>query len=138
MLATHSSLKKNSINDLVSRIQRPILILCDRLEEASKSGVTLNMKYFYAAVKLDIINDCCFSRQSDKILREDFERKSFGDVDNFLVISLLDNMNKISAPAMADILDYRKNLSRQVETILHEHEEPESRKLVDRTVFMNY
>ncbi|KAF7930612.1 uncharacterized protein EAE98_005012 [Botrytis deweyae] len=141
---------KKSINDLVSRIQRPILILCDRLEEASKSGVTLNMKYFYAAVTLDIINDYCFSRQPDNILREDFGRKSFDDVDNFLVISLLnihipylmrfsyslpDNMNKILAPAMADILDYRKDLSRQVESIRHEHEEPESSKLADRTVF---
>ncbi|KAF7959762.1 hypothetical protein EAE96_001371 [Botrytis aclada] len=141
---------KKSINDLVSRIHRPILILCDRLEEASQSGITLNMKYFYAAVTLDIINDYCFSRQPDNILREDFGRKSFDDVDNFLVLSLLnihipylmrfsyslpDNVNKILASAMADILDYRKDLSRQVESIRHEHETPESRKLIDRTVF---
>ncbi|KAF5877740.1 putative cytochrome p450 protein [Botrytis fragariae] len=74
-------------------------------------------------------------KQPDKLLREDFGRKSFDDVDNFLVISLLNNGNKILAPAMADILDCRKDLSKQVESIRHEHEVPKSRKLVDKAVF---
>ncbi|APA10778.1 hypothetical protein sscle_07g055480 [Sclerotinia sclerotiorum 1980 UF-70] len=141
---------KKSINDLVARIQRPILILCDRLEKATKTGEILNMKYFYAAVTLDIINDYCFSREPDNVLRPDFGRKSFDDVDTFLNISLLnihipylmrfsysipDNINKILAPAMADILDFRKDLSRQVETIRDEHRKYQIEKVVDRTVF---
>ncbi|CAD6444312.1 acda6855-de0c-418b-9ce5-107134f7e3bb [Sclerotinia trifoliorum] len=141
---------KKSINDLVSRIQRPILILCDRLEKATKSREILNMKYFYAAVTLDIINDYCFSREPDNVLRPDFGRKSFDDVDKFLNISLLnihvpylmrfsyslpDNINKIMAPAMADILDFRKDLSRQVEAIRDEHGKSQIGKGVDKTVF---
>ncbi|KAI9649135.1 hypothetical protein NHQ30_001702 [Ciborinia camelliae] len=66
------------------------------------------MKYFYAAVTLDIINDYCFSRKPDIILGADFGRKSFDDVDKFLGISLLDNINKILALAMTNILDFRR------------------------------
>ena len=47
------------------------------------------MKYFYAAVTLDIINDYCFSREPDNVLRSDFGKKSFDNVDSFLEVSLL-------------------------------------------------
>lgn len=70
-------------------MQGLIEMLCERLREASKTGETLNMKYFYAAVTLDIINDYCFSKDPDNVLRSDFGRKSFDDVDGFLEVSLL-------------------------------------------------
>lgn len=111
------------------------------------------MKYFYAAITLDVMNNYCFARNTDNVLRSDFGRKSFDDVDSFLEVSLLvcytgavhneadvteyphtlayavhllspriclphselalpnlcqDNINKVLAPAMADILDFRR------------------------------
>jgi hypothetical protein len=70
-------------------MRRPVDILCKRLDEASKNGETLNMKYMYAAVTLDIINDYCFARDPENVLKADFGRKGFDDVDSFLEVSLL-------------------------------------------------
>jgi hypothetical protein len=67
----------------------PITILRDRLDQASKNGETINMKYMYAAVTLGIINDYCFARNPENVKHPDFDRKSFDDVDSFLEISLL-------------------------------------------------
>ena len=79
-------------------MQTLIKVLCDRLEAASQTGETLNMKYFYAALTLDIINNYCFARDADNIVRSDFGRKSFDDVDSFLAISLLVRSSLLSAP----------------------------------------
>ena len=79
-------------------MRRPIDILCNRLEEATKSGETLNMRYMFAAVTLDIINDYCFAREPENVLKSDFGRKSFDDVDSFLGVSLLVS----SRPKLAD------------------------------------
>ena len=68
---------------------RPTEILCKRLEEASRSDDILNMKHFYAAVTQDIINDYCFARDPEYILRSDFGRKSFDDLDSFLEACLV-------------------------------------------------
>ncbi|PGH03869.1 hypothetical protein GX51_03857 [Blastomyces parvus] len=123
---------KKSVNDLFLVMCRPIMIICKRLDEACKTGETINMKYIYAAVTLDIINDYCFARSPENVLKPDFGRKSFDDVDSFAAISLLnihipwlmrlsyslpDRLNKFLAPALADILDYRMDVSRQVENI---------------------
>ncbi|KAA8651302.1 cytochrome P450 [Aspergillus tanneri] len=120
---------KKSVNDLVPEMRRPIAILRERLDQASKNGETMNMKYMYAAVTLDIINDYCFARDPENVTQADFGRKGFDDVDSFLEVSLLnihipwlmrlsyslpDWMNKRLAPAMADILDFRR-----VEAIRH-------------------
>ena len=70
-------------------MKRPIDLLCGRLEEAARSGETLNMKYFYAATTLDIINDYCFARQPENVLKSDFARKTHDDVDGLLKMSLL-------------------------------------------------
>ncbi|KAI9042371.1 putative benzoate 4-monooxygenase cytochrome P450 [Aspergillus affinis] len=107
---------RKSVIDLAPAICRPVEILCERLREACDNRV-LNMKYIFGAVTLDIINDYIFARDPFYIRQVDFGRKTFDDVDSFLKISLLDRVNKILNPAMTDILDFRVELSRQVEAI---------------------
>ena len=67
----------------------PIEILLDRLRSAAQTGETLNMKYIYAAVTLDIINAYCFAHEPFNVRQPDFGRKGFDDVDSFLEVSLL-------------------------------------------------
>lgn len=81
--------------DLLPVMQRPVSILRERLREASMTGETLNMKYMYAAVTLDIINDYCFARDPFYIRQSDFGRKGFDDVDSFLTVSILVSPNSI-------------------------------------------
>ena len=88
----NSFFSKKSVNDLVPSILRPIEMLCKRLEEASRVGETLNMKYFYAAVTLDVMNAYCFARETESVLRPDFNRQFFDDVDGFVEVSLLVNI----------------------------------------------
>ncbi|KAB8210099.1 putative benzoate 4-monooxygenase cytochrome P450 [Aspergillus parasiticus] len=147
---------KKSVNDLVPVMWRPIDILRKRLQQAAQTGDMLNMKYIYAAVTLDIINAYCFAHEPHSMDQPDFGRKGFDDVDSFLEMSLLnihnpwamrftyslpgefpnsgDRVNKILAPAMADILDFRRDLSRQVEAIRH-GEGTAYKKAGHRTVF---
>lgn len=80
---------KKSVVDLLPAIQRPVYLLCKRLRHASTDNETVNMKYIFAAVTLDIINDYCFSREPENVLKEDFGRKSFDNVDSFLEVSLM-------------------------------------------------
>lgn len=80
---------KKAVDDLIPVIQYPIDILCKRLDEASKSGETVNMKYFYAAVTMDIIKDYCFARAPENVFKSDWGRKDFDDVDGFLEVSIL-------------------------------------------------
>ncbi|PLB48688.1 putative benzoate 4-monooxygenase cytochrome P450 [Aspergillus steynii IBT 23096] len=123
---------RKSVLDLTPAIRRPVEILCERLREACDNGGVLNMKYMFGAVTLDIINDYVFARDPVYTRQPDFGRKTFDDVDSFLIISLLnlhipwlirltywlpDRLNKILSPAMTDILDFRLELSRQVEAI---------------------
>lgn len=68
---------------------RPIEILRERLHHAAQTGGMLNMKYFYAAVTLDIINAYCFTHEPHNVRQPDFGRKGFDDVDSFLEVSLL-------------------------------------------------
>ncbi|KAI9038276.1 uncharacterized protein KD926_010932 [Aspergillus affinis] len=93
------------------------------------NGDVLNMKYMFGAVTLDIINDYAFARDPYYTLQPDFGQKSFDDVDGFLKFSLLkihipwlmrftyslpDRINKILAPAMADILDFRLSIRQKL------------------------
>lgn len=80
---------KKSVNDLVPNMRSPIATLRGRLDQASNNGETINMKYMYAAVTLDIINEYCFAKNPENVNKPDFGRKSFDDVDSFLEISLL-------------------------------------------------
>ena len=63
--------------------------LCHRLQEAAKSGEVLNLKYVYAALTTDIMNEYCFSRDLQTVLKRDFGRQSFDNLDGFLEVSLL-------------------------------------------------
>ncbi|KAJ6150673.1 benzoate 4-monooxygenase cytochrome P450 [Penicillium chermesinum] len=141
--------QSHDLHHLVPVMWRPIEILRERLQHAAQTGETLNMKYFFAAVTLDIINAYCFAHEPHNVRQPDFGRKGFDDVDSFLEISLLnihipwamrftyslpDRVNKLLAPAMADILDFRQDLSRQVEAIRN-GENTAHEKASHRTVF---
>ncbi|KAJ5564611.1 benzoate 4-monooxygenase cytochrome P450 [Penicillium frequentans] len=114
---------KKSVTDLVPVMWRPIDILLERLHHAAQTGEIVNMKYIYAAVTLDIINAYCFAHEPSSVHKPDFGRKGFDDVDSFLEVSLLnihipwvmrftyslpDSINKVLAPALAEILDFRR------------------------------
>lgn len=70
-------------------MRRPVKILCDRLRTASDEGLTVNLKYIYAAVTLDIINDYCFARDPVYTLQPDFGERGFENIDHHLRMSLL-------------------------------------------------
>ncbi|KAJ9195905.1 hypothetical protein DTO021D3_3521 [Paecilomyces variotii] len=140
---------KKAVAELIPAIQSPLDILCKRLDDASKTGETLNMKYMYAAVTMDIIRDYCFAREPENVFKPDFGRKAFDDVDGFLEASILNvhipwfmrislslpnSVNKILAPAMADIFEFRSELSLQIEAIRH-GENRSYKKAGHRTVF---
>lgn len=80
---------KRSVLDLVPFIQNIIDKLCDRFDDASKTGEPMDLKYCYAALTLDIMNEYCFSMDSQTVMKPNFGEKSFKDVDSFLEISLL-------------------------------------------------
>jgi hypothetical protein len=80
---------KRSVLDLVPFIQTHIDRLCARFDAASKSAEPIDLKYCFAAVTLDIMNEYCFSKDSLTTMKPDFGRKSFEDIDSFLEISLL-------------------------------------------------
>jgi hypothetical protein len=62
--------------------------LCTRLREASKTGEPVDLKYCFAAVKLDVMNEYCFSKDSETLLQSDFGKRGFDDVDSFLEMSI--------------------------------------------------
>lgn len=68
---------------------KPIYMLLERLRNASRTGEVMNMKYFYAAVTLDIINSYCFAREPTVVNVPDFNREAVDNIDNFLRVSLL-------------------------------------------------
>jgi hypothetical protein len=70
-------------------IENHIDRLCIRFGAASKSAEMIDLKYCFAAVTLDIMNEYCFSKDSLTTMTPDFGRKSFEDIDSFLEISLL-------------------------------------------------
>lgn len=75
--------------DLVPTIQRPTFMLCERLKQASLTGETLNLKYIFPAVTLDIINAYCFAKEPTTVLEPNFGKKETDNVAYFLKVSLL-------------------------------------------------
>ena len=75
--------------DILPFVQNIIEKLSDRFDAASKTAESTNLKYSYAALTLDIMSEYCFSRNPDNVMKSDYGRKSFDDVDSFLVISLV-------------------------------------------------
>ncbi|KAF3396638.1 Trichodiene oxygenase [Talaromyces pinophilus] len=140
---------RKSVMDLVPTIQRPTAILCKRLEHASLTSEMLNLKYVFPAVTLDIINAYCFAREPTTVLEPDFGKKETDNVATLLKVSLLnthipwlmrftyslpDRVSKILTPAVAKILDFRKELSYQVEAIRN-GQDTAYRTATHRTVF---
>lgn len=75
--------------ELVPTIQHPTTILCKRLKHASLTGETLNLKYIFPAVTLDIINAYCFAREPNTVFEPDFGRKETDNIATLLKVSLL-------------------------------------------------
>ncbi|PQE31548.1 Trichodiene oxygenase protein [Rutstroemia sp. NJR-2017a WRK4] len=104
---------KRSVLDLVPFIQTHIDRLCARLDAASKSSEPIDLKYCFAAVTLDIMNEYCFSKDSLTTMKPDFGRKSFDDIDSFLEISLLN----LHIPWAMKLMYKIPDLAQQVEDI---------------------
>ncbi|KAL3452060.1 putative benzoate 4-monooxygenase cytochrome P450 [Aspergillus insuetus] len=125
---------RKSVAELVPAMTHAIGVLCQRLQDACKTGELVNLKYIYAAVTSDIIDGYCFAREPTKVRERDFGKGFFDDIDSFLEVSLLnfhiptimrisfalpDSINKLLAPAMAAMLDFREDLGRQIDAIRH-------------------
>ncbi|SLM35246.1 cytochrome p450 [Lasallia pustulata] len=125
---------KRSVVEILPFVQNIIEKLCHRFDAASRTGEPTNLKYSYAALTLDIMNEYCFSTDPQNIMKSDYGRKSLDDVDSFLAISLVnthipwlmrvmyslpDWFSRIINPAMVDILELREGLAKQVEDIRH-------------------
>ena len=70
-------------------IQSIIDKMCDRFATAAETGEPINLKYCYAALAFDIMSEYCFSMTPDRILKPDFDKKSFDDIDDFVEMSLV-------------------------------------------------
>jgi hypothetical protein len=70
---------------------KPLNVVCDRLGKACKSKETINLKYLFSAITLDIMTAYCFSREPNAVLSPDFCRKQHDDLDSFLEVSLLNS-----------------------------------------------
>jgi hypothetical protein len=80
---------RKSVAELVPAMTHAIDILCQRLQDACKTGELVNLKYIYAAVTSDIIDGYCFAREPTKVRERDFGKGFFDDIDSFLEVSLL-------------------------------------------------
>lgn len=69
----------------------PINVVCDRLGKACKTKESVNLKYLFSAITLDIMTAYCFSRGPNAVLSPDFGRKEHDDLDSFLEVSLLNS-----------------------------------------------
>ena len=63
---------KRSIAEYSPVIQSVVTKFCTRLEDATQTGVLVNLKYAYAAVTTDVINEYCYSRTYNAVLTPDF------------------------------------------------------------------
>ncbi|CAF9929306.1 MAG: hypothetical protein GOMPHAMPRED_005365 [Gomphillus americanus] len=138
-----------AVIELAPAIMRPLNILCDRLQNATQTEETLNMRYFFEAVTRDVIADYCFARSPVDVLKNDFNKQGFDEIENFLSVNLLninfpallrplfylpDWLAKILFPPMMDTLDFRYDLSRQIEAIRNGDNEA-YKESAHRTIF---
>jgi hypothetical protein len=90
------------VTELVPTIEPIIDRLCTRLQEASKTGEPVDLKYCFAAVTLDVMNEYCFSKDSKTILQSDFGKRGFDDVDSFLEMSIRASYPTLPNQIMSD------------------------------------
>ena len=60
-----------------------------RLDETATTGETINLRYAYVALTIDVMSEYCFSRPYDAVLMPDFNKRSADDLQVFLEMSLL-------------------------------------------------
>jgi len=94
---------KRSVTDLVPSITSLVNRLCDRLRDANKTGQPVNLKYCFAALTLDIINEYCFSTDPETTLKADFGEKEFDDIDSFLKMSLWVRLGTLQLKLYCDV-----------------------------------
>jgi hypothetical protein len=70
---------------------KPIYVVCDRLGKACETKESVNLKYLFSAITLDIMTAYCFSRGPNAVLDHDFCRKEHDDLDSFVEVSLLNS-----------------------------------------------
>ena len=80
---------KRSVIETLPFVQDIIERLSDRFDAASKRAEPMNLKYGYAALTLDVMTEYCFSKDPNNVMKSDYGRKFFDNVDSFLVISLV-------------------------------------------------
>ncbi|KAI9710154.1 MAG: hypothetical protein M1820_002956 [Bogoriella megaspora] len=123
---------KKFVSDLQPWILSSIEKLCERLEKAKKAGKTVNLKYAYAAVARDIIDEYCFSRQMNSVLLEDFNEEYTEALDaghdmtpifiqfrwlGYLLHALPGSLTKMLDQGFGKLLDEMESVSQQIETM---------------------
>ena len=58
-------------------VQGVIDKLCERLQEAEKTGEPVNLQYAYAAMTTDVINEYCFAQTRNAVLLPDFNKDHY-------------------------------------------------------------
>ena len=77
-----------AINELVPTMIKPLQILCDRLSLISSAKTAIDMKFFFLAVTIDIMNGYCFAHDPQHVLKPDFGAKEKKDIDLFIEVSM--------------------------------------------------
>lgn len=77
---------KRSIAEYSPVIQSVVDKFCTRLDEATRTGELVNLKYAYAAVSTDVINEYCYSRTLNAVLAPDF---NIGFYESIMALSQL-------------------------------------------------
>ncbi|MCJ1271041.1 hypothetical protein MMC22_010940 [Lobaria immixta] len=77
---------KRSIAEYAPVIQSVVDKFCTRLDEATRTGELVNLKYAYAAVSTDVINEYCYSRTYNAVLAPDF---NIGFYESIMALSQL-------------------------------------------------
>ena len=90
---------KKSIAEYAPIIQSVVDRFCTRLGAATQTEVLLNLKYAYAAVTTDVINEYCFSRTHNAVLAPDF------NIDTYKSMYAWTNMcHVVSGVSISDIV----------------------------------
>ena len=97
---------KRSIGEYALVIQSTVDKFCLRLDEASQTGVLVNLNYAYAAMTTDVINEYCFSRTQNAVLAPDFNINYYESMNVLVqlghVVSSASFRNIVRGPVITD------------------------------------
>ncbi|MCJ1312098.1 hypothetical protein MMC25_005772 [Agyrium rufum] len=123
---------KKSIDELQPWIRSTVEKLSGRLLDAIHTERLVNLKYAYAAVNRDIIEEYCFSRTVDSVLLPDFSRKFTDSLEDghhltplFIQFPLIGValhglpgwLAKLLSPGFGQLLDNLNQVSNQVQSM---------------------